>query len=61
MRDDTIDVDPPEECNGCGNKHPKRIKICLNCGNTKCDSCDMGDDVECPSCLNDFLGEEEND
>jgi len=49
-----IEVDPPEECNSCGNQFPTRISICPHCGNTKCNLCDMGDDVECPGCLDDW-------
>ena len=43
------------ECNGCGNPEPERLKVCPRCENEKCSTCDMGDDVECPSCIGDEL------
>lgn len=27
-----------------------KLKRCPHCGSEKCCMCDMGDDVECPSC-----------
>jgi len=39
-----------EECGGCGNADPGTTSECSYCGGQKCDSCDMGDDVECPLC-----------
>ena len=49
-----------DECQGCGatakdrkeNKPdaPQGLEDCPFCGHTKCCMCDMGDDVECPSC-----------
>jgi len=49
-----------DKCPGCGatavarknNKpdHPQGLEECPYCGNLKCCMCDMGDDVECPSC-----------
>lgn len=40
-----------EPCPACGNPKPKYLKECPRCASTKCDRCDMGDDVECPSCI----------
>ncbi len=40
-----------EECDGCSNNCPKQVSECPHCGMQKCESCDMGDDVECPSCV----------
>ena len=37
-------------CEACGNPDPNELKECPHCGSTKCDACDMGDDVECPAC-----------
>lgn len=49
-----------DECKGCGStakcrkenkpEEPQGLEECPHCGNTKCCMCDMGDDVECPSC-----------
>ncbi len=41
------------ECDGCGNPEPEYLKNCPRCGGVKCDACDMGDDVECPTCIGD--------
>lgn len=41
---------PLSECNACGNPEPNTLKECPYCGSSKCDACDMGDDVECPAC-----------
>lgn len=50
-----------DECPSCGatakdrfdNKpaEPQGLGVCRHCGSEKCCMCDMGDDVECPSCL----------
>jgi hypothetical protein len=40
-----------EDCGGCGRADPDKVSECPNCGGEKCESCDMGDDVECPSCV----------
>jgi len=49
-----------EECPSCGADYgdrkrnkpddPQGLEECPHCGNLKCCMCDMGDDVECPSC-----------
>lgn len=39
-----------EDCGGCGKVDPDKVSECPRCGGKKCESCDMGDDVECPSC-----------
>lgn len=33
-------------------QHDPYFKECKRCGSTKCNMCDMGDDVECISCDN---------
>lgn len=46
------------ECPGCGSMPKDReahggheqFSQCPHCGSWKCGMCDMGDDVECPSC-----------
>lgn len=38
------------ECPSCGRENPEQVKECPHCGSLKCSTCDMGDDVECPSC-----------
>lgn len=40
----------PERCDACGNTNPAYLKECPRCHGSKCDVCDMGDDVECPGC-----------
>lgn len=57
-RNDKKETD--EACPSCGatakdrmaNKQesPQDLSECPYCGNYKCCMCDMGDDVECPSC-----------
>jgi transcription elongation factor Elf1 len=42
-----------QECPSCGNETPQQLKACPQCGSLKCENCDMGDDVECPSCPDD--------
>lgn len=49
-----------DPCPGCGatardRKHnkpaePQGLETCPHCDAEKCCMCDMGDDVECPSC-----------
>ena len=40
-----------EECNGCGaDDYEGALKECPFCLETKCEYCDMGDDVFCISC-----------
>ncbi len=49
-----------DECPSCGasardrkrNKpnSPQGLEVCPYCESEKCCMCDMGDDVECPSC-----------
>lgn len=41
---------PLIECEACGNPEPSNLKDCPYCGSSKCEVCDMGDDVECPAC-----------
>lgn len=53
-----------DDCPGCGSAHGHRVKFaagaddvplglgtCPHCGAKKCCLCDMGDDVECISCV----------
>jgi len=54
-----------DECPSCGataadrrdNKSggPQGLWECQRCGEEKCCMCDMGDDVECPSCTDEDL------
>ena len=45
---------PKQECIGCGStEYHGALKYCPQCGSSKCANCDMGDDVECPSCPTD--------
>jgi len=49
-----------DECPSCGATHTDRFRNkpteplglseCPHCGAEKCCMCDMGDDVDCPSC-----------
>ncbi len=48
-------------CDGCGSTETDRInagcedtglKECRYCGASKCEMCDMGDDVDCMTCEN---------
>lgn len=40
-----------KECNSCGaDDYQGELKECPRCGSTKCEQCDMGDDVECGAC-----------
>jgi len=39
------------ECECCGNLvEEEELRECPHCGSTKCEQCDMGDDVECANC-----------
>lgn len=38
------------ECDACGFTHADLLAICPYCGGTKCEQCDMGDDVPCAAC-----------
>lgn len=52
------------ECTGCGASEEDRkvnkpdesteLRKCPLCGSSKCSICDMGDDVPCVDCENDF-------
>lgn len=41
---------PLQHCDGCGNPEPTGLVVCPYCAHTKCEDCDMGNDVECPNC-----------
>lgn len=40
----------PAACEACGNPEPDVVMYCAFCDSTKCEDCDMGNDVECPAC-----------
>lgn len=40
-----------QECEACGSTDYERyLRECPYCGRTKCDACDMGDNVSCVAC-----------
>ena len=53
-----------DECRGCGagpydRRHnkpsdPQGLSSCPHCGSDKCCMCDLGDDVECGNCPNEY-------
>jgi hypothetical protein len=46
-------TDKPE-CNACGSDdYEGELRECPWCHGTKCEQCDMGDDVECGMCPDD--------
>ena len=46
-------------CMGCGSTDYKgELRYCPHCGTSKCSHCDMGDDVECPNCPDEFSEDE---
>lgn len=48
---DSLDRQAQPECNACGaDDYEGELRECPHCGSTKCDICDMGDDVECARC-----------
>lgn len=38
-----------DPCGACGNPNPKELRECPVCYSTKCENCDIGDDV-CAAC-----------
>lgn len=40
-----------QECHGCGREDATLTRVCPECNHQFCTICDMGDDVECESCL----------
>ncbi|EXI92113.1 MAG: hypothetical protein AW12_00856 [Candidatus Accumulibacter sp. BA-94] len=52
---DSIDRQTQSQCNACGsNDYKGELRECPHCGSTKCDICDMGDDLECAACESDY-------
>lgn len=41
---------PKEICGACGNEDPEKLMECMYCPSTKCEVCDMGNNVECAAC-----------